>query len=87
MNCPLDGEAYGTRGHINEFKNAVNEAGYDASKLACAKCKLETSIKNRTAEQKRKGLTSGTRKHADRIKQEKAQLEKVNNRLREAQEL
>jgi RHS repeat-associated protein len=61
---------------------AVAEAGYDKAKLSCAKCKLETSIKNRKAEQKRKGPDAG---HAKKIKTEQKQLDKVNRRLKEVQ--
>ena len=60
---------------------AVAEAGYDKAKLECAKCKLETSIKNRKAEQKRKGPDAG---HAKKIKAEQKQLKKVEGRLKEA---
>jgi|SaaInl74LU_5_DNA_1037368.scaffolds.fasta_scaffold01332_3 RHS repeat-associated protein len=61
---------------------AVAEAGYDKAKLQCAKCKLETSITNRKAEQKRKGPDAG---HAKKIKSEQKQLDKVNRRLKEVE--
>jgi len=61
---------------------AVAEAGLDKAKLACAQCKLKTSIKNRKAEQKRKGPDAG---HAKKIKSEQKQLQKVERRLKDAQ--
>ncbi len=61
---------------------AVAEAGYDKAKLQCAKCKLETSITNRNAEQKKKGPDAG---HAKKIKSEQKQLDKVNRRLKEVE--
>ena len=63
-----------------DLSQAVAEAGYDKAKLQCAKCKLETSITNRKAEQKRKGPDAG---HAKKIKSEQKQLDKVNRRLKE----
>ena len=76
----VDGNAERTTGTVDEVKQAVAEAGYDPEKLNCAKCKLETSIKNRKAEQRRRGPDAS---HTKRIKQEQQQLDKVNKRLNE----
>ena len=87
-NCGIEMKEAGTKaertdGHINEVKQAVNDAGYDSEKLRCAKCKLETSITNRRAENKRRGPDGP---HSKRIKQEEEQLKKVNRNLKEAEE-
>jgi len=70
-----------TSGNMKDVKNAVSEAGFDAKKLNCAKCKLENSIKNRKAENNRRGADA---EHTRRITQEREQLQRVERNLKEA---
>ena len=80
-NCGIKMKGKGDAARVEgDPSQAVAEAGYNKDALACAKCKLETSIKNRKAENKRKGADVG---HNKKIKTEQKQLDKVNRRLDE----
>jgi len=80
-NCGIEMKGSGNAARIKgDPSQAVAEAGLDKAKLTCAQCKLKTSIKNRKAEQKRKGPLAG---HGKKIKSEQKVLDKVNNRLKD----
>ncbi len=78
---------WGTWGNmytVPVFRKAIADAGNDVTALNCAKCKLDTSITNRTADNKRFDRnTAAYRKHNDRIKFERDKRAQVDKRLKE----
>ncbi len=78
------GAAERTAGEEADISKAVADAGNDVTALNCAKCKLDTSITNRTADNKRFDRnTAAYRKHNDRIKFERDKRAQVDKRLKE----
>jgi hypothetical protein len=90
-NCNIEingsGGAARTEGHIDKVREAVRDALTSANSkadLLCAQCKLKKSIKNRKAEQRRRGPEP---RHQARIRQEADLLNTVEKRLRELDDI